>query len=249
MAESFLGLESARVLNTDDYLLTRRAIDDLARVKGMGVIHGDAGLGKTYSVRSALERLRGVDVSWFDFPGRTTTKAVVQALLREITGIDHEGTRPRLELLLLDQLSGRPRVLVVDEAQRLYDEIIEYLRHLYDRPNTRFALVLVGGNDCWSRVSSYPMVWSRVYRCIGFQPLSSDEVLRHVPRFHPVYGEVPPALIADIDAAFGHGNLRNWTKFTIDALALMRENDRDALSEDVVQAIFALHASGAGRAR
>lgn len=249
MPEQFLGLEDAQTLKTHAYLRTQRAVDDLARVQGMGVIHGDAGLGKTYSVRSALERLQGVAVSWFDFPGRTTTKSLVQGLLNEITGVEHEGTRPRLEVLLLDCLAKDPRVLVVDEAQRLYDEIIEYLRHLYDRPSTRFALILVGGNDCWARVSSYPMVWSRVYRNIGFQPLSIEEVLDHIPRFHPVYTAVAPELIVDIDDAFAHGNLRDWTKFTIDALALIRENSLDALSEEVVDAIFDLNATEAAHER
>jgi hypothetical protein len=246
MSEYFLNLEGARILDTYGYLATQRAIDDLARVNGMGVIHGDAGNGKTFSVKSGLRRLKGTEVIWFDFPGRTTTKTLVRALLKELTGIEHDATRPKLEALLLDRLAERRRVAVIDEAQRLYDESIEYLRHLYDRPSSQFALLLVGGNHCWSRVSSYPMVWSRVYRKIAFEPLDIDEVIAHIPRFHPVYADVAAELIAEIDDSFAHGNLRDWTKFTVDAVTLMKENNLDHLTEDLVADIcsFAAHGDG-----
>ena len=246
MPEHFLGLEGAYTIKTANYLLTQRAVDDLVRVKGMGIIHGAAGLGKSYAVRSAVERQTDVHVNWFDFPGRTTTKAVVQALLKEITGSAHEATRSRLEVLLLDLLIDQPRLIVIDEAQRLYAEAIEYLRHLYDRPNTHFALLLVGGYECWERVSSYPMVWSRMYKVVGFEPLTPDEVLEQIPVFHAIYKGVEPELIGLIDDEFAHGNLRNWTKFTVDVLALMCENDLRKLTPEVAQAIFAMSAGGAG---
>ena len=60
----------------------------------MGVIHGPAGLGKTFAVTTAVDRpRRRLPVSCFEFPGRTTTKAVVDELLAQITGISHPTSR------------------------------------------------------------------------------------------------------------------------------------------------------------
>jgi DNA transposition AAA+ family ATPase len=241
MPDQFLKLEGARTLETDDYLRAQRAVFDLARLQGIGVIHGDAGLGKSHSVKSAIERLTGIPVSWFDFPGRTTPKQLVAGLLEKITNISHEGSRARLEILLLDLLSDTRRLLVIDEAQRLYDESIEHVRHLWDRPNTQFGLVLVGGNDCWSRISRYPMVWSRIHRNVAFQPLSIDEVLEHIPKFHPIYASTPLELIEAVDHEYAHGNLRDWTKFTVDAVDLVRENQLAGLNKQVIDAVYELH--------
>jgi type II secretory pathway predicted ATPase ExeA len=245
VSEHFLGLDAA-TLKTTPYLRTQVAVDDLVRVEGLGVFHGPAGCGKSFAVRAALARQREVETSWFDFPGRTTPKAIVRALLEEITGVRHEASRDRMEVLLLDHLAERRRVIAIDEAQQLYHEAIEYLRHLYDRPKSRVTMLLVGGHECWERVSSYHMVRSRVLEVVDFQPLAREEVLEHVPLFHPIYSAVEPELIELIDDEYAHGNLRDWTKFTVQAQALMADNELGELSAEVAQAIFELSAGGAG---
>ncbi len=45
-------------------------------------------------------------------------------------------------------LSERFRLVIIDEAQWLNRECFEYLRHLHDDPDTRFALLFVGGDGC-----------------------------------------------------------------------------------------------------
>ncbi|MFC6881861.1 hypothetical protein ACFQKB_19050 [Actinomadura yumaensis] len=41
-----------------------------------------------------------------------------------------------------------PRLVVVDEAQRLTGHALELPRHLHDDPDTRFGLLYVGGDGC-----------------------------------------------------------------------------------------------------
>jgi hypothetical protein len=52
--QHFQGLTGAAVLHTSHFLLTRRALEDVVDCHAMGVIHGDAGLGKTLAAHAAL---------------------------------------------------------------------------------------------------------------------------------------------------------------------------------------------------
>ena len=125
--------------------------------------------------------------------------------------------------MLLDVLSHERWIIVIDEAQRLSRECIEFLRYLHDHPVTRFALVLVGGDGCWEVLAREPMLRSRIYRRVVFRPLSSRQVLDMVSRYHPLYQEAPADLVLFIDEYFGHGNFRNWAAFTRSAQELARE--------------------------
>ena len=70
------------------------------------------------------------------------------------------------------------RLVVIDEAQWLNRDCIEYLRHLHDDPATKFALLLVGGNGCWDVLSRGPMLRSRLFRRVPLAPLRPEGVLR-----------------------------------------------------------------------
>jgi hypothetical protein len=49
-------------------------------------------------------------------------------------------------------------------------------------------------------------------------PLDTTVMQEILPRFHAIYGSASPELIASVDARYGHGNLGNWSKFTVRAL-------------------------------
>jgi DNA transposition AAA+ family ATPase len=121
----------------------------------MGAIHGEAGTGKTFAVEDALACSPGVDACWLSFPSRPTMRLVAAGLLAALTRTTPAPERNRFQAthLLLDVLAHERWVIVVDEAQRLNRECIEYLRHLHDHPMTHFALLLVGGDGCWEVLS------------------------------------------------------------------------------------------------
>ncbi len=132
---------------------------------------------------------------------------------------------------------------MIDEAQRLNRECIEFLRHLHDHPLTRFGLLLVGGDGCWQVLSREPMLRSRMYRRVVFKALSGKELLAGIRNYHPIYTGVPDELVLFIDDYFGHGNLRNWASFTRSAAGLCRRHKR-TLDEEVARNVFALHGGG-----
>jgi AAA domain len=165
---------------------------------------------------------------------------VAQRLTHAITGALSPRRRNRFELSdeLIDALSDEPRLVIVDEAQWLNRGCIEYLRHLHDHPDTRFALLLVGGDGCWEVLSREPMLRSRIYRHVRFSPINPGTVLEVIPRFHPVYADVALDVIAEVDDRYAHGTFRHWASFTHSVLAHTSAN----LTVPVARDLLELHA-------
>jgi DNA transposition AAA+ family ATPase len=247
MARHFLELAQARTLPTPGLIATHQAVSDLVAHRAMGVVHGMAGLGKTYGVEQALARAGTRSVCWAVFPSRPTMRLVAVRLFEQLThGPAGRASRFELADQVVEELAVRPRTIVVDEAQRLTSESIEFLRYLHDHPHTRFALVLVGGDGCWEVLSREPMLRSRIFRRVNISPLSGVQVCQLMGAFHPIYNGVDAEVLLLVDDHFGHGNLRNWASFTHTAVALCAEHGRPRLDTEIARNAFALHSGGVG---
>jgi DNA transposition AAA+ family ATPase len=247
MARHFLDLPQARTLPTESLLMVAHAVEDVLGTGAMGVVHGPAGLGKTFAVEEALARAPGVVACWSAFPSRPTMRLVAASLVEQLTGVA-AGRRDRFTLtrLLVEELAIGPGVVVIDEAQRLNRECIEFLRYLHDHPQTRFALLLVGGDGTWGVLSREPMLCSRIYRRVSFTPLSGPAVCELMGSFHPIYAGVGEELLLFIDDHFAHGNLRDWAAFTATAAGLCTKLGRDRVDEQIARNAFAVHGGGGG---
>ena len=245
----FLDLPGASVVVTDTLALTSRAVCDIARHRALGVVHGPAGLGKTFAVERAVEAL-GPEWApvWLSFPSRPTMRLIASELLAAIGGGHAHRDRFKVTRLLKAELARAARLIVIDEAQNLNRECIEFLRHLGEDPCRRGAMLLVGGDGCWEVLSREPMLRSRVFRRVVFAPLRGPEVVRAVRLFHPIYAGAAEELIRFVDDYCGHGNFRNWASFTLTALDLCTELGRDRLDEQVARNAFALLGGGVGAA-
>ncbi|MCD2191688.1 ATP-binding protein [Actinomycetospora soli] len=245
MARHFLDVDGARTLPTPGLVAVDQAVEHLLDTAAMGVVHGPAGLGKSYAVEQALARHPATAVSWVEFPSRPTMRLVAAAMFTDLTRLD-AGRRSRFALTdeLIEALSRGPRVIVVDEAQRLNKDCIEFLRYLHDDRRTRFALLLVGGDDAWTVLSREPMLRSRIYRRVALDPLSGREVCDLLGALHPIYDNVDRELLLLVDDNVGHGNLRHWAAFTRSAVALCASTGRDRLDEEIARNVFAVHGAG-----
>ncbi|GAA4103119.1 ATP-binding protein [Nonomuraea soli] len=99
-------------------------------------------------------------------------------------------------------------MLVCDEAQWMSHECFELWRHLWDDLNTNFALIFVGGGDCYRVLRRYPMLSSRVLIWQEYTRLSAAEVPQVIPSFHPLWAGTDPNLITYADQRCAHGNFR-----------------------------------------
>jgi DNA transposition AAA+ family ATPase len=243
MARHFLELSDAATVPTEAYLLTRRTVSDLFEASAMGAVHGEAGTGKTFAVEDALASSTEIETCWLSFPSRPTMRLVTTTLLAALSrsATSHDRNRFEATAEIVDILSHEPRVIVVDEAQRLNRECIEFLRHVHDYPTTRFALVLVGGDGCWEVLSREPMLRSRIYRRVVFRPLGRRQVLAMVRQYHPLYRNISDELVHFIDDNFAHGNFRSWAAFTRSAQDLCQRTGREVVDEAIARNVFALH--------
>ncbi|MET9226006.1 ATP-binding protein [Lentzea sp. NPDC003310] len=245
MPEHFLRLAGATTMPTEEVQLVEQDVRDLVRYQGLGVVHGRAGVGKTFAVQWCLERLDPVTtdtarggplrVVQVVFTHAPTALEVAKELARAVL-VDppRNANRYRLQNLVLERVTGRPHLLVVDEAQRLTRHTMEVLRYLWDHKPSQLAVLLVGGDGCREVVAREPMMESRVFRTRHLQPLPGRRVPELIRRYHSLYHRAEADLIARVDAEFAHGIWRNWASFTLTAAELAAEHDRDTLDAELV---------------
>ncbi|MFI7221451.1 AAA family ATPase [Micromonospora maritima] len=250
------GPPGARRISTPALQLARLVITDTADHHAVGVIHGLAGLGKTFAMRTCTTALAArtrpaerIEVATIAFPSRPTMRLLANLLLQTLTGAPpaRQANRFYLTAALVRELARVPRLVVVDEAQRLPEECIELLRYLHDHDDTSFGLLYVGGNGCWEVLSRQPMLRSRVWRRQTFAPMSRAEVPQVMRSYHRLYAGVDDELLHYVDDKFAHGIWRNWALFSSTAHLIAKRARRTRLDAEIVDNAFALH-PGAGDA-
>lgn len=239
-APSPFNVPGAAVIQTDYLLLARDNLLDICEELAMGAFWGPAGVGKSYALLEAVGEVRDMPVTWIEFGHRPTMRHVTVELLKKLgyegpMGSKHDMIDPLASLL------ATPRLLVIDEAQRLNTECIDHLRSIHDRVETRFAIALAGGDGCWETLSKEPMLQSRIWRRTPFTALEEDEVTTLIPTFHPIFQTATPELLLAIDRTFAHGLLRDWAGITNTLIGLMRRLRASKLSERMVQSALAKH--------
>lgn len=246
MTQHFLGLQGASTIGTEYFLATQNAIADLVERDAMGAFVGEAGLGKTFAVETAREMTTEVPTCRVVMPHQATMRRMALVLLEALTGEEHHAERFRLGDDLRRVLSEQRYLIVIDEAQNANHNCIEFLRHIHDDPATRFAVAFAGGHRCWEVLSNYPMLRSRIHRNVHFKPMDLETVLQVMPGFHPIYAEASTDVLGRIDLAVGHGRFRDWTAFTVDAVAVGRKHGIDTaddwLVDEVIQRRHGQHA-------
>lgn len=183
-----------RFIRTPEYGWFEEFAQTCQQYRYIGVCHGPAGVGKTWAARyfsrwdittqlvgEAYQQLmlpagrrpqldvRGV---YYTVPVSNTPRLLREELTLHFD-LFHEGSR----------LTGRfpegaaplvPSLLLIDEADRLSINSLEYLRDLYDQH--QFGLVLIGMPDLEKRLRRYAQLYSRVGFSHSFRPLTAGDL-------------------------------------------------------------------------
>lgn len=240
MPRHHLNLTGASTIKTPHYALTAKLVPNIIEHAAIGAVYGEAGNGKTFSVESALERVKTPTVAIASLR-RPTMKYLALSVLEGITNVKHHGELMRLTEDLRAVLGEERRLIVIDEAQNLSTECFEYMRHLHDDVRTDFALLFVGGNRCWEVIARHPMLRSRIWHKVEFRPLSEAEVRTIMPRYHSIYREADLELLFEIDEELAHGNFRHWAACTKTAALLCQERNQETIDRKVVDIVLTLH--------
>lgn len=239
MSRHYQLLNGATVLATEALLDARDLIGEVSLAHAMGAIYGPAGTGKSFAVAEVVADRPEHDWLHTDFRCRPTLRYVRLELGRLLGLSDAVRAGPfAADWGLKRALSEQFRLLVIDEAQWLNRECFEYLRHLHDDPDTRFALVFVGGDGCYEVLRREPMLDSRLYAHQRFGPLAPGEVLAAIPNYHPIYTDSDPAVLRLVDDTCGHGNFRAWARFTHHAGWLCIRTGRITCDEEIARNAF-----------
>ncbi|WP_406165157.1 ATP-binding protein [Streptomyces canus] len=213
--DHYLDLRGAHLVPTTASRLTQRHLAVALEEKAMFCMHGDVGLGKTLAVNTSLRDLAPTTTLWLECRKGAPLTTLCSTLYR-VLGLPGEppakvdDCTPLLEQAFAD----RHRVLVCDEAQGLSKQSLDYLRTLWDKKHARPTIIFVGGENCLQRIRSRPALFSRILQFQQYQPLTPDEVLTTLPKYHALWENVPEPDLLWVNDVVCHGNFRNWAKIT-----------------------------------
>jgi hypothetical protein len=208
-----MRIPHAQVVESPSFSAARIAIAEAALDSGIAVMYGESGAGKTFATRVATEAIDHFRVTWYEPDSRQSMLLMSQRLLRVLGGQPMRGRKGDLVDPLLNLLAT-PQILVVDEAQRLSRECVDHLRYLHDQSRTDFALILSGGRGCMETLNQEPQLGRRASLRVEFTRLDEEEVLLHIPTYHPIYTEATSRALLQIDRTYAHGMFGLWANFT-----------------------------------
>lgn len=164
---------------------------DLRLKRGMSVILGDVGTGKTTLSRKLIQELKSRDDFIFHIildPSFESEELFLTSLVRnfEINGfmVNTVPTildlREALERFLFQKgiTENKTVTIIVDEAQKLSDSSLEILRVLLNYETNEFKLlqlILLGQLELYSRIMNIPNFFDRISFKFTLNPLDFDE--------------------------------------------------------------------------
>lgn len=129
------------------------------------VIYGDAGIGKTVSIRHYRE-LHPEAVLITISPAFATMSGV-NDLLSEQIGVREKNAR-RVYAEIVSRLKNSGRVIIIDEAQHLTKKTLEHLRSISDEAG--IGICLVGNEEVYSRLKGTGKAdFAQIYSRIGYR--------------------------------------------------------------------------------
>lgn len=127
------------IIPTLSHQLLKSAVDVVVRTAGLGIVKGAVGIGKTFALRQIAEELteEGVDVVMIT--SSPEIEGSIRSFCMAVAGDVGNHKRGAAEALF-DVLRGypfrdppQPLIFIVDEAQGLKSNVLEFLRGLWDR--------------------------------------------------------------------------------------------------------------------
>lgn len=201
MYKSFFGLaKDPFVVSPDPYFLFRtaetdetyaRLLDGVRARKGLILLVGEVGTGKTLLIRKLIEQIHDEATAIaFVFNPRMNVTEFLDYVLSDF-GIEHD-SKDRLrmfetlqEWLLGRNLKGQTSVLIIDEAQNLTTEVFEVVRALsnLETPTEELLQIILSGQREIEGTLSRPElkpVTQRISLRLRTCPLSSAETLQYI---------------------------------------------------------------------
>lgn len=202
----------------------------------ISLIYGDAGLGKTVSlkeyVKSHLDTIY-VEIKDCD----KSTKGICEKILSCI-GKEQRGVDRTLVDTIIDFLNNRPTLIIIDEAQHLSIRALENLRAINDATET--GIVLCGNPTVYDRMHGRGQAhFAQLYSRIGIRRHIVEPSMEDIASIFKIYNLGKESLLYLHRLALQRGGIRNCAKVLNIALQL-RNNEKEPLNIDHLQSAYKL---------
>lgn len=156
------AVKAAPYRPTLDYIPTSisedvyKAIQYCQIERGMVILHGDAGIGKTKGAERFIRENPNAAVYIQATPSSGTLGNILKLLARALR-VPETRNKLELQLAIRDKLEGTNKVIIIDEAQHLKLNALEEIRTLSD-PNSLTGqrgtgICLIGNTEVYDRFS------------------------------------------------------------------------------------------------
>lgn len=126
---------------------------------GLGVFHGDTGLGKTFAATFAASRLGAIHVS---IQKRWTAKTLMEKILFEL-GLPGTGTITKLTDRVIQGLRKANRPLIIDEADYAVErDLLDDIRDIQE--GSAVPVIMIGMSKFAVKLGKSPLVYNRVLK-------------------------------------------------------------------------------------
>ena len=218
---------------------TSQAIIDVfeyAQATGdIGVVVGNAGIGKTISAKHYTSIRPNVWLFTAD-PSLRGGHAILH-YIGEVLGVQ-ETRSERLSRAICQRLVDTMGLLIVDEAQHMRTDGLEQLRSLHDRAGV--GLVIMGNQGLWTRMdgggrkNDFAQLFSRVgMRLTKGRPTAGD--INAILDAAGIEGDAPRRMLKAI--ATKPGALRGMIK-TLRLARMMSADHAEDLTEEAIERAF-----------
>lgn len=190
--------QAAPYLPTTDYIPTSISEDVYKGIKfaqlerGMVVLHGDAGIGKTKGAQKFIRENPNNAVYVSVSPSTGTLSSVIKLLARTLH-VPEVRSKMDLMMSIREKLEGTPKVIIIDEAQHLKLSALEELRTLSDPNNATGTpgngVCLIGNTEVYNRMmgkqqAQFAQLFSRIKmnRLYTTKKVKRDDIVALFPR-------------------------------------------------------------------
>ena len=159
--------------------------------KGMVVIHGDAGIGKTKGAEKFARENPASTIYIQATPSSGTLKSTLKLLARALK-LPESRTNLDLIMDIREKLEGTQKVIIIDEAQHLKLTALEEIRTLSDASpitgHSGTGIVLIGNTEVYNRMTGkqearFAQLFSRIRmnRYYSTQRVAAEDMRKLFP--------------------------------------------------------------------
>jgi type II secretory pathway predicted ATPase ExeA len=211
------------------------------------------GMGKTTLLFQALDQLRDKATTVFLFQTMCTPHEFLRAILVDLGVQQTEGTFFELQVKFNDFLveharSGKPVILVIDEAQNLDDSVLEVVRMLsnFQISTGHFLQIILSGQPQLAEKLAAPtlvQLRQRIPIVVRLKPFSVEETALYIDHRLRTAGYQQSSSLftrsaVELIATYSEGIPRNINNLCFNALSLGCALKRKVIDGDIIREVI-----------